>query len=470
MAAMEKAATASRGLSRNGMTMRQTTGSALIVACFLLAASIFMIDVLVFPLGVAAAVPYVAVILISLSLPRRQHVLYAAVAVSALTILGYFWSDPAGIWWMVLANRFLALFAIWVTAIVGYQRKRTEEALRESEVRLRAMLNTATDAIITVDQRGIITGVNPATERMFGYTQDELVGQNVKILMPSPFKDEHDGYIARFLETGEARIIGIGREVVGRHKDGSTFPVSLAVSNVDHLRLFTGIIRDISERKKLQRDVLHIAEDEQRRIGQDLHDSTQQELAGMGLLAQTLLDNLSKEPGELEAAGAPRPSELVTKIVDGIARTHQEVQAISRGLVPIRLGAQGLMDALRELASRTDDLEGVTCAFKCEQPVEIADSLTATHLYRIAQEATTNALKHGHPEHILIALESEDGQAILQVADDGVGFDSTQENEGMGLKTMLYRASLIAASVTVKPVEAGGTLVTCRVSGGGNIR
>ncbi len=100
-----------------------------------------------------------------------------------------------------------------------------------------------------------------------------------------------------------------------------------------------------------------------------------------------------------------------------------------------------------------------------------ADSSTATHLYRIAQEAITNALKHGESEHILIALESDNGQPILQVADDGIGFDATEQTEGMGLKTMLYRASLIGASLTVSPVETGGTLVTCRVFfGGGNLR
>lgn len=116
------------------MTTRQATGGALIVACVVLAAAIFTIDVLAFPLGVAGAVPYVAVVLISLWLPRRQHVLYAAVAVSALTILGYFWSDPAGIGGVVLTNRVLALFAIWATATVGYQRKRTEEALHDTAI------------------------------------------------------------------------------------------------------------------------------------------------------------------------------------------------------------------------------------------------------------------------------------------------------------------------------------------------
>lgn len=158
--------------------------------------------------------------------------------------------------------------------------------------------------------------------------------------------------------------------------------------------------------------------------------------------------------------------ELAKKMVDGITRTHREVQAVSRGLVPIRLDPEGLMDALSELASRTDDLDGVACAFKCEQPVQVSDSLTATNLYRIAQEALTNSLKHARPEHILIALDTNNGQPILQVADDGIGFGSAEQSEGMGLKTMHYRASLIRANLTISPVEAGGTLVTCKVFGG----
>lgn len=344
------------------------------------------------------------------------------------------------------------------------ERKRAEKALRDSEERLRAVLNTAADAIITIDRHGIIASINAATEQMFGYSRDELVGQNVKVLMPEPYCTDHDSYITRYLKSGEARIIGIGREVVGRHKDGSTtFPISLAVSKVGHLGLFTGIIRDISEQRRLQREVVAIAEEEQRRIAQDLHDSTQQELAGLGMLAQTLVDKLAIECRDLPQASVEACTKLAKKIAGGIARAHHEVQAISRGLVPIQLGGEGLMDALRELASRTDDIDGITCAFKCEQPIEVADSLTATHLYRIAQEAVANALKHARPEHILIALECDHGRPVLLVADDGIGFDPTQQTDGMGLKTMHYRASLIGANVAIHPVEAGGTLVTCKL-------
>ncbi|MEZ6060424.1 MAG: PAS domain S-box protein [Planctomycetaceae bacterium] len=343
------------------------------------------------------------------------------------------------------------------------ERRLAEQAIYDREQRLRAVLNAAADAIVTIDSRGTIRNLNPATERMFGYAQDELIGENVSILMPPPYCDEHDGYIARYLETGKAGIIGIGREVPGRRKDGSTFPADLVVSEVDHLGLFTGIIRDISERRALQREVLAAADDEQRRIGQDLHDGVQQELAGLGMLAHALLATLAKPPQETES-GSPRdPRRLAQKILDGLSRAQQDVKAIARGMVPAHLDRQGLTEALRELAVRTDSTDGVICAFKCRQPVEVSDSPTRTHLYRIAQEAVTNAIRHGRPEHILIELKHAGGEIVLQIADDGTGFDAADRTEGVGLDTMHYRASLIGGQLAVSPVRTGGTLVTCKV-------
>ncbi len=351
------------------------------------------------------------------------------------------------------------------------KRKQAEHAIKEREERLRAILNTASDSIITIDHQGIIEDANRATELMFGYTRNELVGHHIRMLMPHPYSDEHDRYIANYLESKTPRIIGVGRELVALRKDGSIFPVGLAVSEVDHLGLFTGVIRDISERTRLQRDVLAIAEEEQRRIGQDLHDSTQQELAGLSMLAQTLSDNLTRDAQDESHSGAAKHSLLAQRIVDGIARTHAQLQTISRGLIPVQLERDGLMNALREIAARTDGLNGVSCAFKCEAPLNVGDSITSTHLYRICQEAVANALKHGRPHHILIALESENGYPILQIADDGVGIDPNGKFQGMGLKSMHYRASLIGANLSIQPVETGGTLVTCKVlSSGGASR
>jgi len=134
-----------------------------------------------------------------------------------------------------------------VRDITAYGRMETE--LGQDRLRLQAILDAAIDAIITIDGQGLIQFVNPATSRMFGYAADELIGRNVNILMPAPYRDEHDSYLARHVRTGERRIIGLGREVRGRRKDGTEFPVDLAVSEVEPRKLFTGIIRDISDRK-----------------------------------------------------------------------------------------------------------------------------------------------------------------------------------------------------------------------------
>jgi PAS domain S-box-containing protein len=278
----------------------------------------------------------------------------------------------------------------------------TKDSLRESRERLRAVVETAVDAIITIDERGVIDSANPAAEKMFGYSAAEMLGHNVKMLMPSPYREEHDGYLARFLQTGEKRIIGIGREVRGRRKDGFTFPMDLAVSEFldQGRRLFAGVLRDISARRQLEREVLEIAAMEQRRIGQQLHDSTGQELTALGLLAQTLAEALEGR--------SPAEAAIAAKVVKGIERVLGQVRAFSRGLIPVEVDSRGLGAALAELASRTSEIHGVKCTFDCEESVRVEDNHTARHLYHIAQEAVANALRHGRPQHIMISLESGD--------------------------------------------------------------
>jgi two-component system, chemotaxis family, CheB/CheR fusion protein len=340
-------------------------------------------------------------------------------------------------------------------------RRQAEHLRQESQDRLQTIVNTAVDAIITADERGTIASVNPAAERMFGYTAAEMLGQNVKMLMPSPHREEHDGYLGRYVRTGEKHIIGVGREVRGRRKDGSTFPVDLSVSEYQDRteRFFSGVLRDLSVRKALEQEVLEAATMEQWRIGQELHDSTGQELTALGLLAEGLVEALTKtSPGE---------AVLATKVAEGLKRVLRQVRALSRGLIPVEVDAAGLMAALAELASRTSDLHGVTCTFECRQPVLVEDNQTATHLYGIAKEAVANALKHSGAKSILIILESDEHSIALRVQDDGVGLPAEPvESKGMGLKIMRYRAGLINAGLTVGPAEPGGTLVSCTISKG----
>ncbi len=334
------------------------------------------------------------------------------------------------------------------------QSRQMAEHARDREARLAAILGTAADAIITIDVHGAIQSVNAAAERMFGYTAVEMIGQNVKMLMPAPYRDEHDRYLARYLQTGEERLIGFGREVEGRRKDGSTLPVDLAVSEVGDLKLFTGLLRDISRKKELEREVVEIASLEQRRIGQDLHDSVSQELTALSMLADDLAETLRSDPS--------KGLQLAQRLVQGLRRSQQELRAVMRGLLPVSVDGEGLMAALSDLANRTRQENKATCVFDCPNPVLVEDNLIATHLYLIVQEAVHNAVKHARCQNIRISVES-DHLLVLRVLDDGIGIPDqpAEEHGGLGLRIMRNRAAIIRAALTIEKALPAGTVVTC---------
>ncbi len=337
--------------------------------------------------------------------------------------------------------------------------RRTEHALRESRDRLSAILDTAADAVVSIGEDGIVFAANASAERMFGYVTGELLGQNVKILMPSPHRERHDHYLERYLNTGEAKLIGDHRELTARRRDGSTFPVDVAVSkHHDGLQwLFTAIIRDVSDRKELQRQLLEIAAEEDGRIGQELHDSIQQELTGLGLLAQNLVETLSEKADDGSRAAA--------RIAMGISEVNQHIRLLAHGLVPVEVDACGLASSLAELAADTTQLHDVTCEFQSCEPVEVHDNFVATHLFRMAQEAVTNALKHARTNSIVISLQKAGDLLTLRVLDNGVGIDHKKgKGPGMGLRIMAYRAGLIGCNLTAAVRDEGGTAVTCTVN------
>lgn len=335
-----------------------------------------------------------------------------------------------------------------------------EQAARDHEAQIRAILDTAVDAIITIDERGRIESFNRAAQKMFGYRPDEVIGRNVNMLMPDPYRSEHDLYLSNYLRTGRRRIIGIGREVVAIKKDGTTFPMDLAVSEVKlgTRRTFTGIIRDITDRKQLEREILEISEREQRRIGQDLHDGLCQQLTGIAFLVQALQQKLAAN-SQAESAQASQIRSLLKEAVN-------QARNLSHGLYPVDPQPDGLMVALRELASNVGTLFNISCAFRCPRPVMIEDNSVATHLYRIAQEAVQNAIRHGKASRIGIELARPSDVVRLSVADNGVGFpDDAQPRTGMGLRTMKHRADVIGGSLSIKRLSRGGSRVVCEIQG-----
>jgi PAS domain S-box-containing protein len=332
-----------------------------------------------------------------------------------------------------------------------------EQALRDSEAKARAILDTAVDGIITISETGIIRSFNRAAERLFGYRATEVIGKPVNMLMPEPYRGEHDSYMRAYVQTGVARIIGIGREVVAQRKDGTMFPIDLGVSEVQlrNERIFTGMVRDLTERAALEKKILEISDDEKRRIGQDLHDGLGQTLTGIGFKTTALERKLAAK-GLPEAETAQQLSKLVTHAIS-------QSRSIARGLQPLSVERSGVVAALSELTAHVEDLYKLQCHFDCPQPVSVRDTIAAIHLYRIAQEALNNAVKHGRANRITLSLRNDGSTVQLSVRDDGAGFSPPTEASGSGLHIMRYRAAMIGGVLSIDSHNGTGTVVSCVV-------
>ncbi|MDZ7784996.1 MAG: PAS domain S-box protein [Halioglobus sp.] len=214
--------------------------------------------------------------------------------------------------------------------------------------------------------------------------------------MPEPHRSRHDAYLRRHRETGEARIIGTTRELMAQHRDGRLVPISLSVSEVGHLGLSVGFVRDISALRRLQGEILRATSAERIRIGQALHDGPQQELAGLSLEAAGLTMDLARTSSPYE----PR----VRALSNGLKEANRHIRHLAQGLVPVQTESVGLMAALEDLARRTHDGD-LSCRFVCRNTVEVSDKHIAEQLFHIAREAVANAVKHADADEIVIRLD-----------------------------------------------------------------
>jgi two-component system CheB/CheR fusion protein len=248
-------------------------------------------------------------------------------------------------------------------------------------------------------------------------------------------------------------------ETVRRCKDGRLVEVSLMLSPVRSasgtLVALSSIARDIGERKRLETEVLLAGDREQCRIAQDLHDGLGQQLAGISCLSNTLQKELERKASAEAASVAAKISRLLNVAV-------AQTRALAHGLYPVVTEPNGLMDALRGLAAGITEIFKVPCHFECPQPIFTNDYTRATHLYRIAQEASNNSIKHGRARRIRIALAATPDRLILTVDDDGIGFsDNVSARKGRGLKIMEDRACLMGGTFAVERNPEGGTRVIC---------
>jgi PAS domain S-box-containing protein len=342
----------------------------------------------------------------------------------------------------------------------------TSELLRESQERYRSLVELSPDAInVFVD--GKFVYANPASVRLFGASSPEdLIGREMRQFVPAGV-----GQLAHSGGGGDGNkgpLAMTTSKIVrldGRAVDTESIAATIAY---DGRPAVLAVMRDVSQRKELEDQVTQASEAERQRIGQDLHDGLGQLLTGMGYLSSVLQRKLSDKslPEAVEAA----------TIAGHLKEAIKLTRSLARGLCPVDLKADGLMAALRELAAQVEETYRLRCVFRSSRPALMQDSATATHLYRIAQEAVSNAVRHGRAKHIDIDLSARKEGIVLTVEDDGVGIPPDRNEMppgrgelrlgdlargGMGLRIMDYRARAIGGRLDIGPRDNGGTRVTC---------
>jgi PAS domain S-box-containing protein len=308
--------------------------------------------------------------------------------------------------------------------------------------------------VAVLDRSGAIVRFNRACERTSGRRVDDVKGVHLSELFESA--DECARMrtaVAQWLAgggPGEVDGCWIGERGERRIITWSGSVLRDAGGEVEYV-IATG--NDVTERKRLERGLLEISGREQRRIGQDLHDGLGQHLAGTAFMSKALQQKLE----DRSLAEAAEASKIVGLVNEAIEKTRE----LSRGLLPVVSDADGLMSALRRFAEEVQDLFHVSCRFVCDRPVRVDDVTVATHLFHVAQEAVSNAIKHGRARMVVISLTALDDLGRLAVQDDGVGIPAAPPGRhGMGLQIMRHRASMIGGSLVVGG-SSRGTIVEC---------
>ena len=354
-------------------------------------------------------------------------------------------------------------------------------ALSESEGRYRTIVETAVDAMVVIDDTGAIQGINPAGERLFGYQPDEVIGQNVRMLMPEPYHSEHDNYLANYRRTGERKIIGIGREISGQRKDGSVFPAELAVAewNAEGHRFFTGIMRDITERKHTE-DALRASKAEADRanlakskfLAAASHD-LRQPMQALLLFQSVLEGKLASNPG------ARRVTESMGQALGGMRMLLDSLLDVSRldaGLIipkPVAMSVMTLLERLNAEYHAQAIAKGLRLRVVGTNATVLSDPVL---LERILRNLIENALRYTEDGKVLIGCRRAGDRLRIEVIDTGIGIEPTHQADifeefvqvgnperdrakglGLGLAVVKRLARLLGHDVSLRSVPGHGS-------------
>jgi len=375
------------------------------------------------------------------------------------------------------------------------EQRRTEDALHQNSQMLEALVRASPLAVVVIGRNLRVQLWNPAAERLFGWEASDVLGQRLPII---PWHQ-----LQRYRTLLDVELEGrclIGEEVERQRKDGSMVDVSVSSAPLrdSHGRLtaFVRIYEDITDRKRGQRslreahetleqrvtertaelarsndrlrqeitermrlegEVVEVSEMERQRIGQDLHDGVCQLLTGIRLKSQLLQEELGEASPDLRRR--------VARITGLLSQAQEQARAVAHGLQPVEYIPEGLMRALHNLADLTRDLFAIQCRCHIRRPVQIENHDVATDLLRIAQEAVSNAVKHGKARKVDLRLSRHAGQLVLEILNDGKSFPQRPLSSGVGLKTMDYRTQRIGATLHIGPAPGAGssrgTIVRC---------
>jgi two-component system, LuxR family, sensor kinase FixL len=370
-----------------------------------------------------------------------------------------------------------ALFGEWL------QRVRDRASAREAH--LQSILDTVPEAMIVIDERGLMQSFSSAAERLFGYSAPEVLGKNVNMMMPAPYRESHDGYIARYLRTGEKRIIGIGRVVVGQRKDGSTFPMELAVGEMTsgRMRFFTGFIRDLTERQKaearlqeLQSELVHVSRlTALGEMASALAHELNQPLSAIANYlkgSRRLLEKMSgpqavviEEALDKAAEQSLRAGQIIRRLRDFVARGETERRIESLTKLIEEASALALVGA-------KDHGVRVTYAFDPRLDSVLADKVQIQQVVLNLVRNAIESMEESERRDLAVSTErGNDGMAIVKIADTGTGIAPeiasqlfqpfvTTKSQGLGVGLSISRTIVEShgGRIWVEPSPGGGTI------------